>query len=435
MAVHEWASLSWPAFRALSGIRTVAVLPLGALEAHGPHLPLGTDVVIAEAMARAGAERVSSRGYEVVVLPALAFAPAPFAADFAGTIDTPPGATAAMIHGVAASAARHGVAVTVIANAHHDPAHVAPIREAVAAARPPHAILFPDLTRRRWASRLTDEFRSGACHAGRYEGSVLLAAAPHLVDVAAMQALPANPRSLVDAIQRGDRTFAAAGGPDAYFGWPADATADEGRAIIDALAAIVEEAVEEYWQNEDRPVSAKASAVRRSFSEGGSTKDEERNEERQDEERMTTERERADARRGHALTIVNPPELPVPRGFSHGIAAPSGWTPLHVAGQTAADAGGVASGAFAEQFERALARVLAVVRAGGGGAQDVARMTVYVTRLDDYRAGRAMLSEIWRRHMGRHYPAMALVEVSGLVDTGALVEIEADAHVPPGGRR
>jgi creatinine amidohydrolase len=422
MAVHEWASLSWPAFRALAGVRTVAVLPLGALEAHGPHLPIGTDVVIAEAMARAGAERVSRRGCEVVLLPPMSFAAAPFAADFAGTIDTPPSATAAMIQGVAASAARHGVAVTVIANAHHDPAHVAAIREAVAASDPPHAILFPDLTRRRWASRLTNEFRSGACHAGRYESSVLLAAAPHLVDVGAMQALPANPLSLVDAIQRGDRTFAAAGGPDAYFGWPADASADEGRAIIDALAAIVEDAVVEYWQDEERR-----------------TKDEEQNADRMNRQRngeqVDEKHGTADARRGQGLTIVNPPEWPAPRGFSHGMAAPSGWAPLHVAGQTASDDRGVASGTFAEQFERALTRVLTVVRAGGGSADDVARMTVYVTGLSDYRASRSALSDIWRRHMGRHYPAIALVEVTGLVDAGALVEIEADAYVPPGVRR
>src|SRR5688572_28706086 len=89
MAVHEWRSMSWPAFRALPPDRLIAVLPLGALEAHGPHLPLGTDIVIAEAMARAGAERLARRGFDVVLLPALPVSPAPFAAAFAGTVDTP----------------------------------------------------------------------------------------------------------------------------------------------------------------------------------------------------------------------------------------------------------------------------------------------------------------------------------------------------------
>lgn len=246
MAVYELAALAWPSFRALAGPRLVAVLPLGALEAHGPHLPLGTDIVIAEAMARAGAARLGGRAFDVVVLPALTVAPAPFAAAFAGTIDTPPEATALTIEAIARSLARHGVRATVIANAHHDPAHVAAVREAVSRLQPDPEVrlIFPDLTRRRWASRLTEEFQSGACHAGRYETSIVMAAAGEpAVDRAALSTLAANPRSLVDAIRRGEATFAAAGGPDAYFGFPQDASTAEGHDIIERLGAIVEDAV------------------------------------------------------------------------------------------------------------------------------------------------------------------------------------------------
>jgi creatinine amidohydrolase len=247
VAVHHLASISWPTFRELSSRGAVAVLPLGALEAHGPHLPLGTDIVIAEAMARAGAQRLGARGYEVLLLPVLPVAPAPFAAAFAGTIDTTPAATVAIIEGIARSLATHGVYVTVIANAHHDPAHVAAIREAVRQIDKEKSarLIFPDLTRRRWASRLTDEFQSGACHAGRYETSIVLAQAPDTVASEQMAALKANAQSLVAAIQRGDRTFAEAGGPHAYFGAPAEATADEGREIIERLGRIVEDAVVE----------------------------------------------------------------------------------------------------------------------------------------------------------------------------------------------
>jgi creatinine amidohydrolase len=247
MAVHHLGSLSWPAFRLLRSPRLVAVLPLGALEAHGPHLPLGTDIVIAEAMARAGADRLGRRGLEVVILPVLPVAPAPFAAAFEGTIDTAPAATAATIVGIARSLGSHGVAITVLANAHHDPANVRAVREAVAQieAEGSSRLLFPDLTRRRWASRLTDEFQSGACHAGRYETSVVMAVAADTVDFSSAAALAPNPRSLVAAIQQGERTFAEAGGPDAYFGAPAEATAEEGHDIIDRLGAIIEDAVME----------------------------------------------------------------------------------------------------------------------------------------------------------------------------------------------
>jgi creatinine amidohydrolase len=245
VSVHQLASLAWPAFRALLARPVVAVLPTGAIEAHGPHLPLGTDIIIAEAMARDGAARLSTRGFDVVLLPALPVSPAPFAAAFAGTVNTEAAATTALITGIADSLGRHGVAAVVIANAHHDPAHVAAIREAVTQ----HAqggvapLIFPDLTRRRWAARLTDEFQSGACHAGRYETSVVLAAAPDTVADGTYAGIPPNPLSLVEAIQRGDRTFAEAGGSDAYFGAPAEASAAEGREIIERLGRIIEDAV------------------------------------------------------------------------------------------------------------------------------------------------------------------------------------------------
>ena len=248
MPVHSLASMTWPAVRDLPAARTIAVLPAGAIEAHGPHLPLGTDVIIAEAMARAGAGRLSARGFQVLLLPTLVMAPAPFASEFAGTLDTPAEATTMIVTGVVHSLATHGVGVVAIANAHHDPANVDALRRAasnVATATRGSAVVFPDLTRRRWAERLTPEFRSGACHAGRYESSILLAERPDLVDTRAMSALDANPRSLVDAIRDGQTTFNAAGGPQAYFGSPAEATADEGRAIIDVLGAILAEAVEE----------------------------------------------------------------------------------------------------------------------------------------------------------------------------------------------
>jgi creatinine amidohydrolase len=396
MPVHHWLSMSWPAFDRVRRERTVAVLPVGALEAHGPHLPLGTDVVIADAMARAGAERLADRGFEVVVLPALAVAPAPFAAAFAGTVDTAAAATTLLIAGIAGNVGRHGIRVLAIANAHHDPANVAAIREAAAQAIDECTIVFPDLTRRRWASRLGPEFQSGACHAGRYEGSIVLAEHPGWVDVETMRGLPANPASLVDAIRRGDRSFADAGGPHAYFGWPAAATADEGRQSIETLGAILEESVLEAL-DANPPL-----------------------------------RDHGMAKHDSSQTVhVNPPSRARPRGFSHGVLAPAGWRTLHVAGQTAADdESGIATGDFATQFESALARTLEVVRAAGGDPQHVVRMTIYVTDLDEYRAARSSLADVWRRHLGSHYPAMALIGVTGLVDRNAVVEIEADAVLP-----
>ena len=245
MPVHFATMMAWPDVRLLDLARTVAVLPTGALEAHGPHLPLATDVVIAEAMARAGAEQLSAHGLDVLVLPAVPYAPAPFAAAFAGTVDPPAAFLTMLVTGIARSVGLHGVRTLAVANAHHDPAQVAALR--AAAVHPEDdggaRIVFPDLTRRKWAARLSEEFQSGACHAGRYEGAIVLAERPDWVKQDVMAGLASNPRSLVDAISEGKRTFDEAGGAEAYFGFPADATAEEGRALVFTLGAILAEAV------------------------------------------------------------------------------------------------------------------------------------------------------------------------------------------------
>lgn len=131
------------------------------------------------------------------------------------------------------------------------------------------------------------------------------------------------------------------------------------------------------------------------------------------------------------FTVLNPTALGEPRGWNHGLLAPRGGRVLFVAGQTATGPGGESEAPdFAAQFALALDRVLAVVRAAGGEASHIGRMTIYVTDVAAYRDARAELGAAWRARLGRHYPAMSLVEVSGLVDVGAQVEIEATAVVP-----
>ncbi len=126
--------------------------------------------------------------------------------------------------------------------------------------------------------------------------------------------------------------------------------------------------------------------------------------------------------------ILNPPSLGAPKGWNNGIVVPAGARLLLIAGQAGweNDNPGTPPG-LVEQFARALDKVLTVLRAAGAQPTDLARLTVYVTDLAAYRAGLKPLGEAWRVRFGRHYPAMALVEVKGLVDRGALVEMEATA--------
>ena len=228
-----------------SGKPVVAILPCGAVEAHGPHLPLNTDVIISEAFADAAAKHLNVAGdVHAFVLPALAYAPAAYAAAFAGTIGIGTEKAKGVICDIASALHSQGFGCLAFANSHFDPANVAMLREAAAevAARG-LKVAFADFTRRALANTLTPEFVSGACHAGQFETSIVLAARSDLVDDDARARLAPNDLSLVDAMARGAKTFHEAGGPDAYFGAPAQASALEGRATIEVMAAALVGAV------------------------------------------------------------------------------------------------------------------------------------------------------------------------------------------------
>lgn len=249
MPVHRFAEMTWEEVRDAGPERAVAILPVGAVEAHGPHLPLGTDVVISEGMARACAEVLDGRGRTVFLLPPLWYSSAAFADSFPGTVSIAADTLRDTVVQIAGSMGRQGIATLALANAHLDPGHVASLRGAVdrvsASARPlePARLVFLDLTRRRVAERLTEEFRSGACHAGQFEGSIMLAEAPELVRTQIAAGLEPVSASLSDAIRDGKRSFEEAGGERAYFGRPARATAEEGRASMVTLGTLLAEMV------------------------------------------------------------------------------------------------------------------------------------------------------------------------------------------------
>lgn len=237
--------MTWREAREAATAGTVALLPVGALEAHGPHLPLDTDVIIAQAMAGAGAARLARLEISTLVLPPLVYTSAAFASGFAGTVSLRPETVTATVVDIGTSLARQGFAALGIANAHLDPDHLASLEAAVAALRRDAVlpVAFPNITTRPWALRLSEEFRSGACHAGQFETSVVLAEHPERVREAIRADLPPNPASLSRAIKEGKRSFEEAGGEEAYFGDPAQASAAEGRSTVEVLGAIMEEAV------------------------------------------------------------------------------------------------------------------------------------------------------------------------------------------------
>ena len=244
----EFGNNTWPGIEAAlkSDSRCVAILPCGATEAHGKHLPLNTDVVISDGVAAYALPALEESGVAAFVLPSLAYAPAEYAAAFAGTISISSEAAAGVIFDIAKSLKAQGFDCLAIANSHFDPANVMMLRGVVERVENELQlpVAFPDFTRRKLAQTLTEEFQSGACHAGQFETSLVMASRPELIDEGQRQASEDNPASLTEAFANGAKTFEEAGGPEAYFGFPKAATPTEGVQTYELMAKALVDAVQ-----------------------------------------------------------------------------------------------------------------------------------------------------------------------------------------------
>jgi creatinine amidohydrolase len=227
------AEMTSPRLQALRD--PIALWPVGAVEPHGPHAPLGTDTLISVGMC----ERAAARLDNAVVLPPLPFGVTRYGAAFAGAIGISEATLRAVVLDVATALDRQGFRRLVIVNNHFEPEQVATLRSAAAEA----GALYLDLVRRRNAQRLTEEFRRGSCHAGRYETSLVLADAPELVDPE-MASLPSNEVDMPAAMAAGRTDFVAMGMDRAYCGAPAEASAEEGRETFQTLTDMLVELVE-----------------------------------------------------------------------------------------------------------------------------------------------------------------------------------------------
>jgi enamine deaminase RidA (YjgF/YER057c/UK114 family) len=127
--------------------------------------------------------------------------------------------------------------------------------------------------------------------------------------------------------------------------------------------------------------------------------------------------------------LVNPPGLAQPRGYSHG--AWGRGRVLAIAGQIGWDSSSkLVSADFAPQFAQALANLTVVLRAAGGAPEDLISLRIYVTDKQTYLANLKEVGAAYRNELGKHFPAMALLEVSDLLEDGALVEVEGLAVIP-----
>jgi creatinine amidohydrolase len=247
--VKRLGELTWNEAQEARARRPIVLIPIGSTEAHGPHLPLATDAILSEELARRSAVALEQSGGEVLIAPTLSYALTDYAGEFTGTISVAAETAARLVSDICCSLLGQGFDRVCLINSHLEPAHVASLRDACARVteRTSRTVAFPDQTERRWARTLTEEYKRGACHAGSYETSLVLAVRPELVRDDVRARLGALPIDLAKAMKAGVRTFGEAGASQAYFGDPAAATRAEGEDIYARLVEMVTTTVRETW--------------------------------------------------------------------------------------------------------------------------------------------------------------------------------------------
>lgn len=230
----------------------VALLPLGAIEPHGPHAPLATDVIIASGICERAARALEQDDrVGALLLPAIPYGVTRYGRAFPGAIHVSEETLRRLIVEIGIALGDNGLHRLALVNHHFEPEQVATARRAAEDLRGlgVRAELL-DLTRRRLAQRLTDEFRMGSCHAGRYETSLVLSDRPELVDVETMRALPPVEVDMPDQIAEGRTDFVAMGMDAAYCGTPHEASEHEGDQTYDVLSQMLVELIRELAQEE-----------------------------------------------------------------------------------------------------------------------------------------------------------------------------------------
>ena len=237
------ADMTWAETAQLMSNRPIGLLPIGAIEAHGPHLPLDTDVIIAEATSLRAAQRLHDRGFPAIVLPPLSYSVSFVGTSFPGTTPVDANMFCDYLTNLLTHLGHQGYRAIVCCNAHLEPAHVDAVQRACASAEQACAIPIrsPDQRSPELAARLSDEFRAGARHAGSYETSIVLAAKPDVIRHERLATLDPVWIDLPERLRAGARTFLEAGAQLGYFGDPRSATPEEGHRLLDALAEMVVE--------------------------------------------------------------------------------------------------------------------------------------------------------------------------------------------------
>lgn len=243
--LHYLERMTYPRVEQLAARADLALLPVGPPEAHGPHLPVGTDLIAARELCERAARELSVRGVECVIAPLLPYCLAEVARPFPGTITVRAEALAALVEDICASLARSGFRRTLIVSGHAEEENLAALRTGAGQAVEAGALVQVSRWYRDALPKLLhflqEEHPEHDIHAGEWETALVLMRAPELVDQAALGTLPPNweTHDISERRAAGARTFPELGAPEAYCGDPRRATSATGEKLYAALGGFI----------------------------------------------------------------------------------------------------------------------------------------------------------------------------------------------------
>ena len=240
--------MTWREVKEFVHERVVALIPLGSIVAHGPHLPLNTDVVLSSEMVRRAARRLATKGRDALIYPPISYSPASAGSSFAGTVNIAGEVFGTVLRSLLSQVGALGVRTAALVSSHVDPEHLLTVVDSIKAAAGSFGleemrIVFPLLMKEPWVSRLPEEFRRGGAHGGQVETSCMMALQADKIRESVRKGLKKVDADLASAFRDGKKTFEQCGAPQGYFGDPASATAADGEKYLDLLGDIVADAV------------------------------------------------------------------------------------------------------------------------------------------------------------------------------------------------
>jgi len=238
------SEMSWTEIEEALKDRPIALLPVGTTEAHGPHIPVATDTLLAVELARRAAAKLKGRGLNSLIVPPVPFSVSELAAEFPGTVSLPAETVVALVRDYAVALSKRFRAIALV-NVNQEPANLTALKKAAEeASKAGASVCYTELAKKRWVDQLGEAFAAGD-HGGSFETSLMMAgAADHVRERERISTPPMD--GLAAALKKGAKTFADAGGEDAYFGDPTAASSEEGESLYEALSEILALSIAEH---------------------------------------------------------------------------------------------------------------------------------------------------------------------------------------------